>query len=353
MAPTSESSIHTNFTTLSGRDYECVVFVCAVTASANEEGQTRRNCDKRQIHIPPSFGFGPWKKWYILLNQALDTAMNTSIALICKLLVCLLVFEIFKQTVLGPAIIFLCIYILFDCNTDHDQALVDSKEATMSTSPSPPNHDHDHPHFEDCGCLITLSTTRLPLHSREPTTDDPVLHGPCIYHHRTATRDEETAIFIQMAPEIDELKEVLSSGMVRFKRSGSGGQIVLRKATPEQIHEAQDSLRVLIAERERLVRELWGKFVVRWGGRVERRDDGTMFVVDAGTVEEEGSDEEGRRRKKEVLNEDVKDDEADPYVKRMREVQARMDDLKVADERMKAKRAKAGKAAEEYNKEGA
>lgn len=130
---------------------------------------------------------------------------------------------------------------------------------------------------------------------------------------------------------------------------------MLKKATTEELGEAVGALRVLIQERERLVRECWGRFVERWGGRCERRDDGTMFVVDAGKVlEEEQKGDEGEEggegKAKARMEQQVEDDEADPYVRRMREVQARMDDLKVMDERVKAKRAKAGKAAEEYAK---
>lgn len=134
--------------------------------------------------------------------------------------------------------------------------------------------------------------------------------------------------------------------------------MVLKKATSEQLSEAADALKVLIAERDRLIRELWDKFVGRWGGRVERRDDGTMFVVDEGRhvrdLEGEGEGdggaggEEGKGKAKMKLQEQVEDDDADPYVKRMRAVQARMDDLELAEQRKKEKRAKAGKAADEY-----
>jgi hypothetical protein len=211
------------------------------------------------------------------------------------------------------------------------------------------DHADDQPHFEECHCSILTDTTPLPITTTLiPTPSDPVVSGQCIYHHRLSTRDAETAIFIQLAPEIDELKEVISSGMVKFK-TAIGGQVVLKKATTEQMSEAQDSLKVLIQERERLVKELWSKFVARWGGRVERRDDGTMFVVDrANQGDEAGEDSDGKGKTKAKMEEQVADDEADPYVKRMREVQARMDDLKVADERKQAKRARAGKAAEEY-----
>lgn len=147
--------------------------------------------------------------------------------------------------------------------------------------------------------------------------------------------------------------------MVRFRASGSGsgngvsapggGTIVLKKATSEEIGEAVDALWVLVKERERLVREVWGGFVGRWGGRVERGDDGRMFVVDGGTAqkeEQEGGEEKGKKK----MEGQVEDDEADPYVKRMREVQARMDDLEVAQERVRDKRERAGRAKEEYEK---
>ncbi len=222
-------------------------------------------------------------------------------------------------------------------------------------SSHPPTAD-EQPHYEECLCPISTcppTITPLPLESRIPTLSDPTLPGPCIYHHRLSTRDAETAIFIQYAPEIDELKEVLSSGMVKFKRGGPGhgGQVVLQqKATTEQMSEASDALKVLVAERDRLIRELWEKFVGRWGGRVERRDDATMFVVDEGRHVldlEQDALEEG---KEDNLKEPVQDDDADPYVKRMREVQARMDDLEVTGERQKAKRAMAGKKADDYAK---
>lgn len=151
--------------------------------------------------------------------------------------------------------------------------------------------------------------------------------------------------------------------------------MVLKKATSAELGEASEGLKALISDRERLVRELWGKFVGRWGGRVERRDDGTMFVVgegrhvldmeelekekekEEGDGGEEGLEEagegKGKKKKKKKLEEQVveEDDDKDPYVKRMREVQARMDDLEVAEERKKTKWAKAGKAADEYAKE--
>lgn len=252
----------------------------------------------------------------------------------------------------------------------------------MSTNAGPsPDHPNDGGtlHFEECLCPITVTVTPLPLDSRIPTPSDPTLPGQCIYHQRLQTREAETAIFIQLAPEIDELKEVLHTGMVRFKRGGPGGQIVLKTATSEQLSEASDGLKALIAERERLVRELWARFVLRWGGRVDRRDDGTMFVVDEGRhlldlEQEEDQDQDqqaegaaegdgnteattttGRRTKKTTRDADDDDDddsnknnEADPYVRRMREVQARMDDLNVANQRKEAKRAKAAKKAEEY-----
>ncbi len=132
--------------------------------------------------------------------------------------------------------------------------------------------------------------------------------------------------------------------MVKFKR-GQGGQVVLKKATHEELGEASAGLKALIAERERLVRELWGKFVGRWGGRVERRDDGTMFVVEEGRhVRDLAQEDWGEGEGKKKLEDQVEDDEADPYVRRMREVQARMEHLIVAEERKKAKWAKAGKA---------
>ncbi|KAF7508582.1 hypothetical protein GJ744_009131 [Endocarpon pusillum] len=196
------------------------------------------------------------------------------------------------------------------------------------------------------------------LESRIPTGDDPTSQGPD-YHHRLSTREAETAIFIQYAPEIEELKEVLSSGMVKFKRTGAshGGQVVVQqKATREQMSEASDALKLLITERDRLICELWDKFVARWGGRVERRDDATMFVVDEGRhlLDRQqgggggGEQHEHANNDKMKMQEQVQDDDADPYVKRMRQVQARMDDLAVAEERKKAKRASAGKRADEY-----
>lgn len=228
----------------------------------------------------------------------------------------------------------------------------------MSTA-SQPDTGEEQPHYEECLCPISTTPptlTPLPLESRIPTPADPTLPGPCIYHHRLSTRDAETAIFIQYAPEIDELKEVLSSGMVKFKRSGAshGGQVVVQKATSAQMSEASDALKQLISERDRLIRELWDKFVARWGGRVERRDDATMFVVDEGRhlLDREGGDHHDAKVK-DKLHHQVEDDDADPYVKRMREVQARMDDLAVAEERKKAKRAAAGKRADEYANAGA
>ncbi len=233
--------------------------------------------------------------------------------------------------------------------------------ATTTTTPT----DHDEqPHYEECLCPISTSPptiTPLPLESRIPTPNDPSLPGLCIYHHRLSTRDAETDIFTQYAPEIDELKEVISSGMVRFQRGGPGhgGQVVRQKATTEQMSEATDALKQLTSERDRLIRELWDKFVARWGGRVERRDDGTMFVVDEGrhVLDQQDDDDDeaegegkGKGKEKEKLKDQVQDDEADPYVRRMREVQARMDDLEVAEERKRAKRTMAGKKADEYAK---
>lgn len=262
-----------------------------------------------------------------------------------------------------------------------------SLSATSNT-----NADLETPHFESCLCPIYPFLTPLPLDSRTPDPSDPILPGQCIYHHRLSTREAESAIFVQLAPEIDELKEVLSSGMVKFKHSSGAGQVVLKKATSEELDEASTGLKTLIAEREGLVQGCWALFVGRWGGRVERRDDGTMFVVDAGKVLEEEVEEEeeeveaedseteeagavgkgegdgkgkegeegekgekgepkakpkgkskakAKAKTKAQLDESVQDDEADPYVKRMREVQARMDDLEVGAERKEEKRAKA------------
>lgn len=216
----------------------------------------------------------------------------------------------------------------------------------------------DIPHFESCGCLIVASKsglptsapekqadkgageeeesvpsqTLLPLHSRVPTPDDPVIQGQCIYHDRTKARDDETAIFVNMAPEMDELREVLGTGMVKFRPgggSGGGAAAVVpyetRPATDADLTEAKDALKILIEERDRLVRELWAAFVRRWGGLVRRKDDGTMFVVDEGKIAEGGGEDSSKGEK---IEEDVKNSEDDPYVRRMREVQNKLGGFK-------------------------
>lgn len=209
--------------------------------------------------------------------------------------------------------------------------------------------------FETCQCPIIPDVTPLPLSSSAPTPDCPTLPGQCIYHHRLSTREAESKIFDDLAPEMSELKKVLSTGLVRYMAAGLGGQMVraekegsTRQATQEELKSAKDDLKKLIEERNDLVEALWNRFVGRWGGAVKRKDDGTMFVVDEGrrvkeeaeTVAKEGDDGDG----------DGKGEagEADPYVQRMMEVQARMDDLKASKESQEKKRAKAQKAAEEY-----
>ncbi|ERF68721.1 hypothetical protein EPUS_07139 [Endocarpon pusillum Z07020] len=65
-----------------------------------------------------------------------------------------------------------------------------------------------------------------------------------------------------------------------------------------------------------------------------------MFVVDEGrhVLDRQGGgdQEDAKDKDKDKMHDQVQDDDADPYVRRMREVQARMDDLAVAEERQKA-----------------